>query len=72
LNCRDKFIIIASDGIFEFISNEEAVKIVEGYWKQNNLKGACMALANEAHLRWTTEEEVIDDITCVIVFLDVK
>ena len=32
LNHKDKFIIMASDGVWEFISNEEAVRIVADYW----------------------------------------
>jgi len=28
----DKFIILASDGVWEFISNEEAVNLVVPYW----------------------------------------
>lgn len=72
LLAQDKFIIIGSDGIFEFIGNDEAVRIVLPYWKQGNVKGACDALAQEAHNRWVKEEEVIDDITCVIIFLSIN
>jgi serine/threonine protein phosphatase PrpC len=76
LTPEDKFLVCASDGVFEFLSNEDIVKIVVPFWKTNDVQGACDAVAQEARTRWTTvsitqEEEVIDDITCVIVFLDV-
>jgi len=29
---------------------------------------ACAALVTEASRRWKAQEEVIDDITCVVVF----
>ncbi len=29
---KDKFIILASDGVWEFLSNDEVVKIVESYY----------------------------------------
>jgi len=61
----DIFAIWASDGVWEFLSNEQAVEIV---WKnKNNYKAAATALINEASKRWKQEEEVIDDITCVII-----
>lgn len=71
LTPEDKFMVLASDGVFEFITNEEIVKIVVPYWRLQDPMGACEALVKESHMRWTTEEEVIDDITCVVVFLNV-
>ena len=73
---EDKFIVIGSDGVFEFMSNEDVVRTVVPYWAKNDIPGACNALQAEARTRWTQviltqEEEVIDDITCVVVFLDV-
>jgi serine/threonine protein phosphatase PrpC len=49
----DKFLIIGSDGIFEFVSNEDAVRIVVPYYVVRDAKGACEALAREARRRWT-------------------
>jgi serine/threonine protein phosphatase PrpC len=65
----DRFIVMGSDGIFDFIKNEEIVKITVPYWLRGDVQGACNALAKEARHRWQREEEVIDDITCVVVFL---
>ena len=67
---EDKFIILASDGIWEFISNEEVVDIVKDYYLENNIEGAIEHLYNEASKRWIMEEEVIDDITVIIIFLN--
>jgi len=71
LSSVDKFIVIASDGVFEFISSEEVVKIVAPFWKTRDAQGACMRLLQEAENRWHKEEEVVDDITAVVVFLAV-
>jgi serine/threonine protein phosphatase PrpC len=30
---EDKFIVLGSDGIFEFLANEDIVRIVVPYWK---------------------------------------
>jgi serine/threonine protein phosphatase PrpC len=71
LSAADKFIVIASDGVYEFLSSEEVVKIVAPYWKARDAQGACMRLLEEAEARWHKEEEVVDDITAVVVFLAV-
>ncbi|OMJ71192.1 hypothetical protein SteCoe_30657 [Stentor coeruleus] len=68
---EDKFIIIASDGVFEFISNEEIVRIVVPYYRVQDCEGTCDAIVREANKRWKREEEVIDDITAVCIFLDI-
>jgi serine/threonine protein phosphatase PrpC len=71
LEKEDKFIIVASDGIWEFISNTEAVEIVVPYWSKNDLEGAANHLIRLATEKWKQEDEVIDDITCLIAFLSV-
>ena len=72
--CKDdKFIVIASDGVWEFLSNEEVAQIVLPFFEKRNAEGAAEALVRESYLRWKQEEDdIIDDITCVIIFLDVK
>ena len=67
---NDKFIIIASDGIWEFISSQECVNIVKDYYLKKDLKGCLKYLLNESSKRWIKEEEVIDDITCVLIFFE--
>lgn len=72
--CKDdKFIVLASDGVWEFITNEEVAQIVLPFFEKRNAEGAAEALVRESYLRWKQEEDdIIDDITCVIIFLDVK
>ncbi|KAG2495635.1 hypothetical protein HYH03_006235 [Edaphochlamys debaryana] len=62
---QDKFIVLASDGVWEFITSKEAVDIVAQY---DSAEEACRQLVDEAYQRWLTEEEgVVDDITAVVV-----
>lgn len=69
----DKFIVIASDGVWEFLSNEEVAAIVYPFFEKRNAEGAAEALVRESYLKWKNEEDdIVDDITCVIIFLDVK
>ena len=67
---EDKFIVLGSDGIWEFIGNDEVVDIVKDYYLENNIEGAIEHLYNEASKRWIMEEQVIDDITIIIMFLN--
>lgn len=68
----DQFILLASDGVWEFMSNVDVAWLVYPYIEKNSPEAAANALVKEATKRWKKEEEVIDDITCIIIFLDVK
>lgn len=35
LSTNDKFLVIASDGVWEFLSNEDVAKIVLPYYEEN-------------------------------------
>ena len=42
------------------------------FWLQNNPEGACEKLVKESVAMWKKEDEVIDDITIIVAFLNVK
>ena len=67
----DKFIVIASDGVWEFLSNDEVVNIVMPHYLNNSAEKAAEALIREALKKWKEEENVVDDITCIIIFLSI-
>jgi serine/threonine protein phosphatase PrpC len=64
---KDKFIILGSDGIWEFISNDEMANIV--YEFNNDANKACKAIVKESTKKWQMEEDVIDDITVIVIYL---
>ena len=63
-----KFIVVASDGIWEFLDNKRVGEIVIPYYKNDDPDGACKALIKEATEWWNKEDIVVDDITVVVVF----
>jgi serine/threonine protein phosphatase PrpC len=68
---EDKFIVLASDGLFEFISSEEVGNIVKGYYEKDDIVGCCEYLYKESTRKWIQEEEdTIDDITIILVFFE--
>lgn len=70
LDKRDRFVLLASDGVWEFISNQEVLQLIVPYYKEGKLEEACNALSRLAYERWTSEDNsVVDDITFVLIFL---
>ena len=63
-----KFIVIASDGVWEFLDNNKVAEIVLPFYKKNDPDGACKALIKESTEWWNKEDIVVDDITCIVVF----
>lgn len=72
LSHTDCFMIIASDGLWEFISNFEAVLLASQAYEQNDFQGCCDRLLNEAVNRWKRNDQMIDDITIIVVFFKVS
>lgn len=47
-----KYIIMASDGVWEFIDNRKAMNIVFPFYTKNDADGACHILTKEATEEW--------------------
>jgi len=69
VNASDQFMIMASDGVWEFICSQEAVDIVqEKLAAGGTCTQACQELIEQASQRWAEEEgDYRDDITCIVV-----
>ena len=68
---EDKFFLLASDGLFEFIQSQDIIDVVKDYYLKNDIVTCCEFLYKEACRKWLKEEEdVIDDITIIMVFLE--
>ena len=66
---EDMFIVIASDGLWEYVSNEEVVNIVGNSLMCGNYKQAADELYKYSVTKWEEHEEGIDDITIIVTFL---
>jgi len=69
LERRDCFAVVASDGVWSLIASDEAVRIVADALEREgaDAQSACDVLVAEAVRRWEAEEEVVDDITVVLL-----
>ena len=52
------------------ISSDECVGMVKDFYLKNDIDGALNYLYKESSKRWIMEEEVIDDITILMAFLN--
>ena len=62
---EDKFILVATDGLWEFMTNEECVDMAVEVGR-GNVQKSVDALVEEARARWMREEQVIDDTTIIV------
>ncbi|CAJ1970480.1 unnamed protein product [Cylindrotheca closterium] len=63
---NDKFLVIATDGLFEFLKNDQVMEIVE---KSNDPVDACEKLRKASYEQWLQHEDRVDDITIIVCFL---
>jgi serine/threonine protein phosphatase PrpC len=68
----DQFIVLASDGLWEFLTSEEVVEVVGGFLARGEPAiNAARFLIVRAAQQWHREEEGVyrDDITCTVFYL---
>ena len=69
INSNSKFFVVCSDGIWEFMTNEQVKDIGDNFYKINDAAGFCRELVNISTNIWSKNENIRDDITVVAVFL---
>ena len=63
-------IIVASDGIWEFMPNEDVKNTVMNYSYSKDANMCAKKLVEKARLIWQGTGYAIDDITCVVAFFE--
>lgn len=70
----DKFLIFATDGVWEFLSSVDIVAIIGRHMTSKPAdvaaRDACVEVINASVEKWNAVHDVVDDSTCVIVALD--
>ncbi|KAK1286704.1 Protein phosphatase 2C and cyclic nucleotide-binding/kinase domain-containing protein [Acorus calamus] len=67
LNPNHPFFVVASDGVFEFLSSETVVDMVT---KFKEPRDACAAIVAESYRLWLQYETRTDDITVIVVHVN--
>lgn len=72
LTQNDKILVIASDGLWDRMTNQEIMLIISSqYYRSRDAEGACNHLMRESAERWQREQGMVDDITIIVAFLNV-
>lgn len=70
LTPSDRFVIVASDGIWDKLSNSEAVSFVGTLMSERTPEQAARMLVKKAYSRWGGEAaRYMDDLTAVVVYI---
>lgn len=71
---NDCFMVMASDGVWEFISSQEAVEIVQSCLDDPDcvVPDACQELIEESASRWQEEEGDYRDDVSVVQFFSIR
>ena len=67
LHMHDNFLVIASDGVFEFLTNQAVADMVK---EIPDPLAACQAVVEESYNLWLRYEVRTDDITMIALYLD--
>ena len=68
LNSDVKYIVMASDGLWEFMTNEKIMEIGNKYYVMNDPDNFCQILLKISKELWERKSKNIDDITIIVIF----
>jgi len=68
LTAQDQFVVLASDGVWEFLTNQAVCDMV---LKFDDPLDACRSVVGESYRLWLQYEVRTDDITMILAFVDV-
>lgn len=67
ITSKDKYVIIASDGVFEFLTNQ---MVADEIMRHADPLVACQAVVSAAYNLWLQYEVRTDDITIIAIYID--
>ena len=62
------YIVICSDGVWEFLTNENVMEIGNKFYEKNDANGFTKKLAETSERIWEQKDVIVDDITAIVVF----
>jgi len=70
LTGKEKVLVVGSDGLWEFISNEEVKNIIKEIYDidKENPQNVAERLWDLATERWLENENLVDDITIIVSY----
>ena len=68
LNKTTKFVIVCSDGVFEYLNNDKVKDIGKKFYLENNASDYCHKLLKQSYDEWIKNDTFVDDISAVVAF----
>ena len=68
LDEKSKYMVICSDGVWEFLSNKNVMDIGNEFYLKNDIIGFTKKLVQISEELWEKKDVIVDDITAVVVF----
>ena len=68
LNKSTKFVIVCSDGVWEYFDNDKVKDIGKKFYFENNASAFCHNLVSQAFEEWEKNDKFVDDISTVVAF----
>ena len=63
-----KFIVICSDGVWEFLENEHVKNVGKNFYLNNDPNGFIQELITQSVIEWKANDYIIDDITAIVLY----
>ncbi len=70
ISCLHAFIVVGTDGVWDYMGNDRVAKLI-GANMSEPLESLCNRVIKEASRCWKMNNSMIDDITVLLVKLDI-
>lgn len=68
LDDESKYMVICSDGVWEFLSSYDVMDIGKKYYDKKDANGCCKEILEKSLAQWQFEDCFTDDITIIVLF----
>jgi len=63
-----KYVVLGSDGIWEFLSNEHVKNLGKGFYLNNDPNGFVEELLTQSLIEWRCNDSIVDDSTVIVLY----
>ena len=71
INEKCQYLVIGSDGIWQYLENEDISEIVRPFLVEKNAENAVKEIIRKSSLAWIEKDKIADDITVSVIFLKI-
>ena len=68
INKNTKFIVLATKGVWKFLTSENIIDIGKSFYLENNPSGLCQKIQEISKSMWQCNDIIVDDISISVMF----